>query len=79
MNDPNNTTAPLTGEKLPFQILPSEPMIVMVTTPNGKKYRTAMRVAILDVTDTGKYQPNDPTIPLLQFKAQMVVETVLVE
>ncbi len=65
--------------KLRFEILPNEGMIVVVTGANGKRLRASIRVAILDVTDTGKFQPNDPSLPVLEFKAQVIAEVKAID
>ncbi|MFO0646487.1 MAG: hypothetical protein U0326_09640 [Polyangiales bacterium] len=63
------------AQKLAFQVEPNDPMIVNVTRSDGKRYRISVRLAVIDVIDTGAYQAEHPTIPLFQFKAQLVADT----
>lgn len=62
-------------KKVAFQVQPSEPLIVIITGTDGRKYECALRVAVIEVTDTGLIQEADPTIPMFEFKAQMIAET----
>ncbi len=68
------------GPKLPFQVLPYEPMVIVVTDSDKKQYRVSVRVAILEVIETKDHVEKDgKRIPLFQFRAQMVAETNGVE
>lgn len=61
-------------QKLAFTILPSEPLAILVTGMDGKKYKTLVTLVVIDVVDTGRRQvPQD--LPLFEIKAQMLAET----
>lgn len=62
--------------KLTYEIHPSDPMTITVKDVDGKKYRVTVRVAILEVVNTGQKQEKDGRqLPNFQFKAQLVAET----
>ena len=61
--------------KVAFKVLPNEPLVLIAEGVDGRQFKLEIRLAIVEVVDTGVPQPQDPTLPTFEFKAQMLAET----
>ena len=68
-----------TRKSVEFLVKPHEPLVIIATGADGKKYSLSIRLAVLDVVDTGVTQALDPSLPTFEFRAQMVADTKAVE
>lgn len=64
---------------LAFTVHPGEPLRVTVVGPDGTKFESKLRLAVLEVVDTGARLPNDDRIPALEFQAQLLAETRILQ
>jgi hypothetical protein len=53
-----------------FEVQPGEPLRLVVTTADGKRYATAVRLTIADVIETGRTP--DGALPNLQLGYQVL-------
>jgi len=50
-------------------------LVIIVTGVDGKKYSLSIRLAVVEVIDTGVSHPIDSSLPTFEFQAQLVADT----
>ena len=65
--------------KLDFMVRPGEPYIVLVKNRDGTTTELCLSLAISNVEDTGKTDPNRNNAPIHTFQVMIITESRLID